>query len=399
MKSLSLFTVVIGLLLVGGVVLGASFVVEDTSKSSYEKESDTLLAEVVSVETEPVPPPEPVFQVTHIETPEPVKALYMTSWVAGTNSLRKHVLNLVRTTEANSLVIDIKDDTGKVSFSLDGFDVAEYGSAENRIPNIREFIGALHDEGIYVIGRLSVFQDPYLTEVRPDLAVKRADNGETWKDRKGLAFLRQDSQEVWDYVVDLAKASYEVGFDEINFDYVRFPSDGNIQNIDYALEEGETRADVIESFFAYLAEQLEDTGMVRSADLFGMVTTNTDDLGIGQILERALPHFDYIAPMVYPSHYPNGFAGYGNPNDHPYEIIHYAMTRAVARAEAIGESPLKLRPWLQDFDYGGNYGVDEVRAQIQATYDAGLTSWMMWDPANKYTPSAYEKTKTEQDEN
>lgn len=395
MKQLGVFAIIVGLLLVGGTALGVSFVT-DTPQSSYTKEITESVATTTPIQQEILEPEEPIFQVTHVETPEPVKALYMTSWAAGTASLRKHVLNLIRTTEVNSVVIDIKDDTGKVSFLLDGFEVNEYGSSENRIPNIREYIGALHDEGIYVIGRISVFQDPYLTKQRPDLAVKRADNGEVWKDRKGLAFLRQDSQEVWDYVADLARAAYEVGFDEINFDYVRFPSDGDIKNIDYALGEGETRADIIEKFFAYLADELGDEGMVRSADLFGMVTTNTDDLGIGQVLEQALPHFDYIAPMVYPSHYPNGFAGYSNPNNYPYEIVYYAMSRASARAEAMGESPLKLRPWLQDFDYGGNYGYDEVRAQIQATYDAGLTSWMIWDPSNRYTPSAYEKVTTEE---
>ena len=202
-----------------------------------------------------------------------------------------------------------------------------------------------------------------------------------------------NSKKVWDYVVELAKASYDVGFDEINFDYVRFPSDGDIGDIAYGAITGNetTKADIIENFFSYLRGELKDTGIVMSADLFGMTTTSTDDLNIGQILERAAPHFDYIAPMVYPSHYPRNFNGYDNPNHYPYEIVHYAMKTAKERLIAIGENPAKLRTWIQDFDYGGNYGVDEVRAQIQATYDAGLTSWMVWDPANKYTRDAYEK--------
>lgn len=377
----------IGIVIALGIltVVGVSFFVDD-SHELYAKRPESVV-DTATIADDTVL--EPVFIATHVPTPESVKAIYMTSWVAGTSSLRNHVINLIDTKEFNSIVIDIKDDTGKVSFSLDGFEVARYESAENRIPDIRGLIQMLHEKDIYVIGRISVFQDPYLTKQRPDLAVKRVSDGEIWKDRKGLAFLDQSSQEVWDYIADLARASYAVGFDEINFDYVRFPSDGNIADIDYGLDEGKSRADVIEEFFSYLAAELEGEGMVRSADLFGMVTTNSDDLGIGQVLERALPYFDYIAPMVYPSHYPHGFSGYGNPNHYPYEIIHISMSRAASRAAAIGEPISKLRPWLQDFDYGGNYGVAEVQEQIQAVYDSGLNSWMIWDPGNKYTPGAY----------
>ena len=142
------------------------------------------------------------------------------------------------------------------------------------------------------------------------------------------------------------------------------------------------------NFFSYLHEKLSNTGIVLSADLFGMTTTNTDDLNIGQVLENTLPYFDFVAPMVYPSHYPPHFNGWLNPNQHVYEVVNFSMARAVERAKTASTSPLKLRPWLQDFDYGGNYGETEVRAQMKATYDAGLTSWMLWDPANKYTRAA-----------
>jgi hypothetical protein len=119
-----------------------------------------------------------------------------------------------------------------------------------------------------------------------------------------------------------------------------------------------------------------------------MVTTNTDDLGIGQVLERALPYFDYIAPMVYPSHYPATFLGYKNPAEHPYEVIEYAMGSAVKRLNTASTTPLKLRPWIQDFNLGATYDAEKVRAQIKATYDVGLTSWMLWDPKNQYTRGA-----------
>jgi len=148
------------------------------------------------------------------------------------------------------------------------------------------------------------------------------------------------------------------------------------------------KAIVLREFFAYLDAELDEIDVVTSADLFGMTMTNADDLNIGQILEYAEPYFDYLAPMVYPSHYPTGFNGWANPNEHIYEVIKYSMDRGVEKLIAASSSPLKLRPWLQDFNYGGTYGPLEVRAQIQATYDAGLTSWMLWDPANIYTKEA-----------
>ena len=177
----------------------------------------------------------------------------------------------------------------------------------------------------------------------------------------------------------------------MNFDYIRFPSDGNMKNIAYDYwDEITPSAEVMSSFFAYLRRELGDVGVPLSADLFGMTTVNYDDLNIGQVLENAAPYFDYIAPMVYPSHYPTGFAGFKNPAAHPYEIVNQAMTVASARLIAASSTPSKLRPWLQDFDLGANYDAEMVRKQIQAVYDSGLTSWMVWDASNKYTRDAYE---------
>jgi len=200
---------------------------------------------------------------------------------------------------------------------------------------------------------------------------------------------------VWDYTVALARESYNIGFDELNFDYIRFPSDGNMQDIYFPFSENDIitdpdfgKAKVIKSFFAYLDEGLSDTGAVLSADLFGMTTTNKDDLNIGQLIEDADSHFEYIAPMVYPSHYPPTFNGYQNPALMPYEVVKFSMEEGIKRLIAASSTPLKLRPWLQDFDLGAIYDEEKVRAQKQAVYDAGLTSWMLWDPAVQYTRSA-----------
>lgn len=335
------------------------------------------------------------FVVTHIETPQHVKAVYMTSWVAGTPSIREKLVRLIQETEINSIVIDIKDYSGALSFPFEDPLIKNIGAAENRISDIEEFIGSLHNDGVYVIGRVTVFQDPHLAQLWPDKAVQKASDKSVWKDRKGLSFMDAGSSDVWDYHVAIAKEAYAVGFDEINFDYIRFPSDGDMTDIYYPLSE-ETilidpdfgKAKVVEDFFAYLAEELEDTDVVTSADLFGMTTTNHDDLNIGQVLERAEPYFDYIAPMVYPSHYPPNFIGIANPAAEPYEVIHYSMGEGAKRMIAASSTKQKLRPWFQDFDLGATYTPERVRAQITALNDLGMYSWMLWDPKNIYTKEA-----------
>lgn len=335
------------------------------------------------------------FKAEHLKTPKNVKAIYMTSWIAGTPSLRERLVEIADETEINSIVIDIKDYTGKIAFKVEDPYLLEVGAVENRIPDIREFIKRLHSKNIYVIGRISVFQDPHYVSRHPEFAVKRESDGEVWEDYKGISWLDAGSKEVWDYTIAIAKEAYKNGFDELNFDYIRFPSDGDMNDIEYPFSE-ETiladplygKAEVMKSFFEYLADEMKDTGAVISADMFGMVTTNPDDLNIGQILEYAEPYFDYIAPMTYPSHYPKGFNGFSNPNKEVYGVVKYSMDSAVKKMKNASSSPDKLRPWLQDFDYGGDYDIAEVRAQIQAVYDAGLGSWMLWDPSNIYTTDA-----------
>ena len=348
---------------------------------TYKSEKAEAVGESVALKEPPV---------THISTPEPLKAIYMSSWVAGTPSIREGLVKLIEDTELNAVVIDIKDYTGKIAFEVSDPELQKIGSAEKRVPDMKEFIAELHKKDIYVIGRIAVFQDPHMVKHRPDLAVRRKSDGAVWKDYKGITWLDANSKEVWDYTILIGRESYSLGFDELNFDYIRFPSDGNMKDISYPLSGIKSKPEAIRSFFEYLSINLRPSGVKISADLFGMTATNKDDLNIGQVLENALPYFDYIAPMVYPSHYPPGFNGYSNPNKYPYDVVHFSMSEAAKRTVAASTTPLKLRPWLQDFDYGGDYDIPEVKAQIKATYDSGLTSWMLWSPSNKYTRGALE---------
>lgn len=371
----------------------------------YNAEKGALAQESVFVTR-----PEDSFLVTHVDVPDATKAIYMSQCVAGTPSFRDSLVSLVQETELNSVVIDIKDYTGTLVFKSSDPLLKDNEGGGCRASDIREFIGTLHAKGIYVIGRITVFQDPFYTSVHPELAVKRATATSTvWTDYKGLSFIEVGAREFWEYIVAVGRESYELGFDELNFDYIRFPSDGNMHDIYYPFSEkvivddpDTGKAKVLRNFFAYLNRNLKDVsvyktggGPVLSADLFGMTTTNPDDLNIGQILEYALPYFDYVAPMVYPSHFPRGFNGWQNPNEHVYDVVNFSMSQGIERILAASSSPEKLRPWLQDFNYGGDYGAEEVRAQIQAVYDAGLTSWMLWDPGNTYTRGGLETVKQE----
>jgi hypothetical protein len=351
-------------------------------------------------------PAQPKPTVSHIKTPDPMYAIYMSQCVVGTPSFREKLVSFIDDTALNAVIIDIKDYTGKIAFTTDNPVLAASVSDACGARDMKTFVQTLHDKGIYVIGRITVFQDPNYTKLHPSAAVQSASTGTPWKDYKGLSFIDVSHKPYWDYVVELSKVAYEdFGFDELNYDYIRYPSDGPMKDARFV---NQNKGEAVELFWKYLHEHVHPTGAAMSADLFGMTTTNSDDLNIGQQLERALPYFDYIAPMVYPSHYPKNFRDLENPNNHPYEVVKISMDAAVKRTIATTTlvqtldgrpvastspqlytkevySKLKMRPWLQDFDYGKDYTKADIEAQIQATYDAGLTSWYFWDPANKYT--------------
>lgn len=369
--------------------------------------------------------------ITHVLTPKSVKAVYISSWVGGTPSLRSKIIAQIERNEINAVVLDIKDYTGMISFKPNSPTLVSMGCIDERIRDIGPFIKELHDKNIYVIGRVAVFQDPCLVKKKPESAVKRKSDGGIWKDKKGITWMDAGAQDVWDYNIEIARASHAMGFDEINFDYIRYPTDGNMKDIAFPVSGTRSKSASLEAFFKYIDKQLRegrasstsdpifdelalargfaisttsaskaDTSLdgtrvettledmpriILSADLFGLVTNNTDDMGIGQVLTKAAPYVDFIMPMVYPSHYPATFIGYKNPAAHPYEIVKHAMSGGVAQMKKQNLNPLKLRPWLQDFNLGATYTADMVRKQIRATYDTGLTSWTLWDASNTYT--------------
>lgn len=351
--------------------------------------------------------------------PEVVKAVYLTGWSAGSYDKVSSIINMVESRGLNAAVIDIKDYSGYVSYAMDIPEVKATG-AENeiRIAKPNELIKRLHDKNIYVIGRVTVFQDPILAKAHPEWALQNKTTGNLWLDNHKLAWMDAAGKPTWDYVVSIAKDALGRGFDEINFDYVRFASDGKLGEISFPFWQktqtnadlthtgAETKHEVIKNFFAYLREQMPDARL--SADLFGLATYDSwDDLGIGQVIEDAYQYMDYVCPMVYPSHYAVGTLDYKNPADHPYEIIKYSMDKALERLMTYNkklitttstvessvishQSSVKLRPWIQVFDLGAVYTPAMIQKEIQATEDALAGSpdkyggWLLWDPANNY---------------
>jgi len=324
--------------------------------------------------------------------PKNVRGLYVNAWAAGSAKRMQTLIGIARRTEVNSFVIDIKDASGYVSHHTEVPLAHEIGASDDvRIADLPALLDSLQAEGIYPIARIVIVRDPILATYRPELAVNDTAGG-VWIDGKGLTWLNLNAKGVWDYHVALAREVAKLGFPEIQFDYVRFP-DAPPEDLDRAVfpgADGRPKTEVIRGFLQYAKSQLADLGVQLTADVFGVTTSATRDVGIGQKWESFIDVVDVAQPMVYPSHYWQGSFGYQVPNAHPYEIVRRALRDALRRsAEVPGAG--RTRPWLQDFSLGQPiYAAAEVRAQIQATYDAGITEWILWNPGSRYTEAALE---------
>ena len=375
-----------------------------------------------------------------------VRGLYLNAWSASREDKIDFVISLAKEGKINAVVIDIKEVDGKTSFAFnpDSFGKIKPQSA-GIIKEPKKLLERLKKEGIYTIGRIVLFKDLYLAEKYPDYAVKNIKNKKSlWRDYKNKAYLDPGAKDLWDYIVTLASESYKLGFDEINFDYIRFPSDGNMKEVYYPFSYLEIKKDpkwgrvkVLDNFSAYLEKSLRSKtpGIVISADVFGMVATNWDDLTIGQILESFLLYYDYVMPMSYPSHYPKGYLGLSNPDDYPYEIIQDSVKKAYAKIDSLnkiiekekkkaegGNKKLlqkgiylrdtlysnkklsgiqkldkrQIRMWLQAFSClwcksYKLYDKEQIQAQKKAIYDLKGDSWILWSASSNYKNGWFEK--------
>ena len=324
--------------------------------------------------------------------PEHIRGIYLNAWAAGSTVRRESFIELARRTEINTFVIDVKDATGHVSYST-GVELArEIGAdQEIRIRNLRRLLERLEEEGIYPIARIVVFKDHLLAETRPEMAV-RDSIGAAWIDGRGDVWVNPFDKRVWAYHAQLAREAVELGFPEVQWDYIRFP-DRPASELELAVFPGQgdqTRSQAVRGFLTWTRDELADLDVTLTADVFGVATSARHDVGIGQLWEDFIDVVDAALPMVYPSHYWAGSFGIDEPNAQPYEVVLAALEHAIRRTEAMGGGG-RVIPWLQDFTLGPPaYGPAEVRAQIQATYDAGIQDWILWNSAGRYTEEALE---------
>lgn len=312
-----------------------------------------------------------------------VRGIYLTSYVASIPRYYE-LVDLIRRTELNAMVIDIKDDHGRLTYESQLPNYLANKAVSGQIKDIGVRLEALHAAGGYAIARIVCFKDSKLATARPDLAIQRAD-GSPWRDSIREAWLNPYKEETWAYIVDVAEEAAKLGFDEIQFDYVRFPSDGRLSEMIIETDGVRTRARVIKDFLAYARQRLKPYDVFISADVFGLVTTFVGEGGIGQNWEMLVEELDVISPMMYPSHYGPGNYGIPDPNSAPYATIYARLGDALRRTR---EGQAVIRPWIQDFSLGYHYGPAEVRAQIQAIYDRGLNQWLLWNAYSRYTEAA-----------
>lgn len=335
--------------------------------------------------------------------PTKVRGIYISGMMAGSTDSFMNILDSAAGTEINAVVIDLKDDEGRITCTVDTPVVNEIGACRPYISDIKSLISDLKERGLYVIARVVAFRDPYLAEQKPEWSLHLAD-GSLYRDRQGMAWVDPYHQEVWDYLVEIGTAAKEAGFNEVQFDYIRFSTEGTMRDVvfDEEVTKGRSKTDVITEFVKYAYECLASQGLFVSADVFGtIIGSEIDANAVGQIYTDMAEHLDYICPMLYPSHYTDGNFGIEHPDTEPYRTVLAALEKSRTELEAAAEADEKagldgsrqavVRPWLQDFTASYlaegsyiSYGDEQVAAQIRAVKDAGYDEWMLWSAANRY---------------
>ena len=315
------------------------------------------------------------------DVPDEIRGVHMTIGLASIAGKLDEIVSY-RRDGLNAIELDVKDENGAIGFVSPAVPLAhEVGAQSSRYYNARKAVRKIHDAGLYLIGRVVVFQDPTLVAARPDLAIQTP-NGEVWETDAGAAWANPYDQRVWEYVVDVAVAAAKAGFDEIMFDYVRFPTDGSAPEV-YPGRRSEPRWQTIASFVEYATERLEPFGVQVSAALFGLAATR--DLGIGQRPSLLGKYLDAIYPMVYPSHYGSGEYNIEDPDSQPGRTVSFSLLDFRQRLAA---RKTRIVPWLQDFSLGRTYTLADVKQQIEAARRARTSGFLLWNAGGIYTTTA-----------
>lgn len=337
-------------------------------------------------------------KMSHIKTPKDVRGIYVSANSFLYRPFLERLDKMIEDTTINTIVVDIKDAPGIITYDIG----MEHPCIQPLISkeDLEAKLDYFHKKNIYVIARIAVFRDECFSKQNLDLTAQKAD-GTPWRDGKSHYWLSPHEEKTAQYIVDLSRAVYDRGFDEIQLDYVRYPSDGQMNLLKYeywgefnaSSTNTDKRRQTLGNFLAYVRKGLE--GIPLSADVFGMVLTNTDDLTIGQHLDEFVNNVDYVSGMIYPSHFPNNWNGIKLPNKSPYQVIYDSTKMGLDRIIAThGTSTAykQMRPWLQDFSiFGVTYNAPEVKAQIKALDDLGVKSYLLWNASNRYTPGVMDR--------
>ncbi|GIO30260.1 MULTISPECIES: putative glycoside hydrolase [Paenibacillus] len=320
-----------------------------------------------------------------------VRGVYVTAYSAG-GSRMSQLLDLVDQTDLNAMVIDIKDDAGYITYKTDNPELIKKGNPQPFIRDIHGLMDRLKQHDVYPIARVVVFKDTVLAKKRPDLSFVNQD-GTVWKNGKGDSFVNPFSKEVWDYNVEIAKEAAKLGFKEIQFDYVRFPEgfEKRADSLKY-VKNGKTRVETVADFVQYARKQLAPMGVRVSVDIFGYAASVPAAEGIGQDFNKISANVDVISPMVYPSHYTQGWFGAKDPDKEPYRTIKGSMTDTFKKLAPLADQKPIVRPWIQDFTASWlgsghyiKYGKTQVEEQIRALKDMHIDEYLLWNATNRYS--------------
>jgi hypothetical protein len=311
------------------------------------------------------------------------RGLYVFRYAVNNRRL-KHLIGISDSTEINALVLDVKDEFGLNFYPTDPLLQKNAGS-QATMRNMKALVDTIRAHGILPIARIVVFKDSVAARVNPQHTIRKPD-GSPWRDKQGLTWVNPYANEIWEYNLRVGDEAIRMGFGEIQFDYIRFPEPyPSLPRQVFPGQNGRTKPQVLAEFLSTARARYAKAGVRTTADVFGLVTTVNGALEIGQAWEPLAKATDVMLPMVYPSHYPRGSFNIARPNAQPYEIIHFAISRARERDEKLGITGEHVRPWLQAFSIGlPKYGPEQIEAQKRAVYDSGYDGWVMWEPGSRY---------------
>ncbi|MDQ6611846.1 MAG: putative glycoside hydrolase, partial [Gemmatimonadota bacterium] len=313
-----------------------------------------------------------------------IRALYVNRFAAQSSKKLAKLIGFADSTEVNAFVIDMKDEFG-LNWNSSDPEVSRNAGAMGKLRNVRALLDTLKAHGIMPIARLVTFKDSAAARANPTETIRKND-GSPWHDRQGLTWVNPYSNRIQEYNLRAAEELVRMGFEEIQWDYIRFPEPyASLPPQVFPNTEGVSKPDAIAAFLAKARKRLNALGVRSTADVFGLTTTVTGPLEVAQHWERVAPVTDVLLPMVYPSHYPRGSLGVAYPNGEPYAIVFKALTRARERTEKLGIHGQHVRPWLQAFTLGKPpYEAEQLRQQIKAVYDSGYEGWVLWNPGSNF---------------